>query len=156
MSNPSHGVNAYAKQIALHLYQYPIAVKWGGSTSLELSSPSPPPFTPDKKEYGLHFAADASPGDETRGITGGVGMLAGGALVTISSRQHLATSSITGPMIRRQKSSRQVGLCGSALERAPVPRKTSRIRRSRSRRLKRPLAPARRSAAVCGGLGFAR
>ena len=92
MSNPSHGVNAYAKQIALHLYQYPIAVKWGGSTSLELSSPSPPPFTPDKKEYGLHFAADASPGDETRGITGGVGMLAGGALLTISSRQHLATS----------------------------------------------------------------
>ena len=81
-----------AKQIALHLYQYPIAVKWGGSTSLELSSPSPPPFTPDKKEYGLHFAADASPGDETRGITGGVGMLAGGALLTISSRQHLATS----------------------------------------------------------------
>ena len=74
MSNPSHGVNAYAKQIALHLYQYPIAVKWGGSASLELSSPSPPPFTPDKKEYGLHFAADASPGDETRGITGGVGM----------------------------------------------------------------------------------
>ena len=56
-------------------------------------------------------------------------------------------------MIRRQKSSRQVGVCGSALERAPVPRKTSRIRRSRSRRLKRPLAPARRSAAVCGGLG---
>ena len=92
MSNPSHGVNAYAKQIALHLYQYPIAVKWGGSTSLELSSPSPPPFTPDTKEYGLHFAADASPGDETRGITGGVGMLAGGALLTISSRQHLATS----------------------------------------------------------------
>ena len=60
---------------------------------------------------------------------------------------------ITGPMIRRQKSSRQVGVCGSALEHAPVPRKTSRIRRSRSRRLKRPLAPARRSAAVCGGLG---
>lgn len=56
-------------------------------------------------------------------------------------------------MIRRQKSSRQVGVCGSALERAPVPHKTSRIRRSRSRRLKRPLAPARRSAAVCGGLG---
>ena len=60
---------------------------------------------------------------------------------------------ITGPMIRRQKSSRQFGVCGSALERAPVPHKTSRIRRSRSRRLKRPLAPARRSAAVCGGLG---
>ena len=44
-------------------------------------------------------------------------------------------------------------MCGSALEHAPVPRKTSRIRRSRLRRLKRPLAPARRSAAVCGGLG---
>ena len=51
-------------------------------------------------------------------------------------------------MIRRQKSSRQFGVCGSALERAPVPHKTSRIRRSSSRRLKRPLAPARRSAAV--------
>ena len=36
---------------------------------------------------------------------------------------------------------------------ATVPHKTSRTRRSRSRRLKRPLAPARRSAAVCGGLG---
>ena len=28
MSNPSHEVNAYAKHIALHLYQYPVAVKW--------------------------------------------------------------------------------------------------------------------------------
>jgi hypothetical protein len=27
MSNPSHEVNAYAKHIALHLYQYPVAVK---------------------------------------------------------------------------------------------------------------------------------
>ena len=91
MSNPSHSVNSYAKQIALHLFQYPVPVKWGGSSDLELSSPSPAPYS-GKKEYGLHFAADASPGDETRGITGGVGMLAGGAIVTISARQHLATS----------------------------------------------------------------
>ena len=58
MSNPSHEVNAYAKHIALHLYQYPVAVKWGGATDLELSQPSPPPFTEGEKEMGLHFAAD--------------------------------------------------------------------------------------------------
>ena len=55
MSNPSHEVNAYAKHIALHLYQYPVAVKWGGATDLELSQPSPPPFTEGEKEMGLHF-----------------------------------------------------------------------------------------------------
>ena len=91
MSNPSWGVNAFAKHIALHLYQYPIAVTWGGATDLELSMPSPPPFTEGTKEYGLHFAADASPDDSARGITGGVGMLNGGAIITVSSRQHLAT-----------------------------------------------------------------
>ena len=91
MSNPSHEVNAYAKHIAMHLYQYPIPVTWGGSTSLELSVPTVAPFTDGAKEYGLHFAADASPDDAARGITGGVGMLAGGAILTISSRQHLAT-----------------------------------------------------------------
>ena len=91
MSNPSHEVNAYAKHIAMHLYQYPIPVTWGGCTSLELSVPTVAPFTDGAKEYGLHFAADASPDDAARGITGGVGMLAGGAILTISSRQHLAT-----------------------------------------------------------------
>jgi hypothetical protein len=91
MSNPSHEVNAYAKHIALHLYQYPVAVKWGGATDLELSQPSPPPFTEGEKEMGLHFAADASPDDAARGITGGVGMLCGGAIITVSARQHLAT-----------------------------------------------------------------
>ena len=40
--------------------------------------------------YGLHYAADASPSDTAKGITGGVGMLAGGAIDTVSQRQHLA------------------------------------------------------------------
>ena len=53
--------------------------------------PTVAPFTDGAKEYGLHFAADASPDDAARGITGGVGMLAGGAILTVSSRQHLAT-----------------------------------------------------------------
>ena len=91
MSNPSHDVNAYAKHIALHLYQYPVPVTWGGATNLELSAPTVTPFTDGAKEYGLHFAADASPDDAARGITGGVGMFNGGAIITVSSRQHLAT-----------------------------------------------------------------
>ena len=49
------------------------------------------PFTEGEKEMGLHFAADASPDDAARGITGGVGMLCGGAIITVSARQHLAT-----------------------------------------------------------------
>ena len=91
MSNPSHDVNAYAKHIAMHLYHYPVPVTWGGGHDLELSQPSPPPFTSGAKEYGLHFAADAAPDDAARGITGGVGMFNGGAIITISTRQHLAS-----------------------------------------------------------------
>ena len=91
MSNPSHDVNAYAKHIAMHLYQHPVPVTWGGGRNLELSQPSPPPFTQGTKEYGLHFAADAAPDDSARGITGGVGMFNGGVIITVSSRQHLAS-----------------------------------------------------------------
>ena len=63
MANPSWSVNAFAKHIALHLYQYPVAVKWGGNkniNSLVLAQPTIKPFTAGAKEYGLHFAADAA------------------------------------------------------------------------------------------------
>ena len=83
--------------MSMHLHQHPVAVKWGGSTSLELSSPSPPPFTPGKKEYGLHFAADASPGDETRGITGGVGMLATSKAISSTETAPLLRSALAAP-----------------------------------------------------------
>eukprot|EP00964_Phaeocystis_antarctica_P069629 scaffold42333_cov112-Phaeocystis_antarctica.AAC.1 len=66
-------------------YQYPVAVKWGGATDLELSQPSPPPFTEGEKEMGLHFAADASPEvpmTRLAASTGGVGMLCGGAIAS--------------------------------------------------------------------------
>ena len=95
MANPSWSVNAFAKHIALHLYQYPVAVKWGGNKnikSLVLAEPTIKPFTVGAKEYGLHFAADAAPSNTAKGISGGVGMLNGGAIDTISSRQHLASS----------------------------------------------------------------
>ena len=95
MANPSWSVNAFAKHIILHLYQYPLPVTWGGNKnikSLALSQPTIKPYTPGAKEYGLHFAADAAPGPTAKGITGGVGMLAGGAIDTISCRQHLASS----------------------------------------------------------------
>ena len=35
MANPSWSVNAFAKHIALHLYQYPVAVKWGGNKNIK-------------------------------------------------------------------------------------------------------------------------
>ena len=91
MSSPSYDVNAYAKHIAMHLYRHPVPVTWGGGRNLELSQPSPPPFTQGVKEYGLHFAADAAPDDSARGITGGIGMFNGGVIITVSSRQHLAS-----------------------------------------------------------------
>ena len=46
MANPSWGVNAFAKHIALHLYQYPVAVRWGGNKdikSLVLAEPTGSP-----------------------------------------------------------------------------------------------------------------
>ena len=70
---------------------------WGGNPKIEnliLSSPTVPPFTDGTKEYGLHYASDASPSDTAKGITGGVGMLAGGAVDTISQRQHLASPDV--------------------------------------------------------------
>ena len=90
MANPSWSVNAFAKHIILHLYQYPLPVTWGGDKSVKslvLAQPTIKPYTPGAKEYGLHFAADAAPGPSAKGITGGVGMLAGGAIDTISGRQ---------------------------------------------------------------------
>ena len=59
-----------------------------------MSSPTVPPFTDGTKEFGLHYASDASPSDTAKGITGGVGMLAGGAVDTISQRQHLASPDV--------------------------------------------------------------
>ena len=35
MANPSWSVNAFAKHIALHLYQYPVAVRWGGNKNIK-------------------------------------------------------------------------------------------------------------------------
>ena len=51
-----------------------------------------------------HYAADASPSDTAKGITGGVGMLAGGAIDTVSQRQHLASPDV-GTRARRVISS---------------------------------------------------
>ena len=85
MANPSWSVNAFAKHIILHLYQYPLPVTWGGDKSVKslvLAQPTIKPYTSGAKEYGLHFAADAAPGPSAKGITGGVGMLAGGAIDT--------------------------------------------------------------------------
>ena len=61
-----------AKHIALHLYQYPVAVRWGGNKdikSLVLAEPTVKPFTEGAKEHGLHFAADAAPSNTAKGIT---------------------------------------------------------------------------------------
>ena len=94
MANPSYGVNAFAKHIILNLSQNPTPVTWGRNKKIKnlvLSSPTIPPFTNGAKEYGLHYAADASPSDTAKGITGGVGMLAGGTIDTVSQRQHLAS-----------------------------------------------------------------
>ena len=94
MSNPSWSVNKYAKGIVMHLVQHPVPVKWGGNKELKnlvLAQPTVKPFTDGAKEYGLHYAADASPSDVPKGITGGVGMLNGGAIDVFSGRQHLAT-----------------------------------------------------------------
>ena len=60
MANPSWSVNAFAKHIILHLYQYPLPVTWGGDKSVKslvLAQPTIKPYTPGAKEYGLHFAA---------------------------------------------------------------------------------------------------
>ena len=64
MANPSYGVNAFAKHIILNLSQNPTPVTWGRNKTIKnlvLSSPTVPPFTNGAKEYGLHYAADASP-----------------------------------------------------------------------------------------------
>ena len=65
MSNPSWLVNKYAKGIVMHLVQHPVPVKWGGNKTIKnliLAQPTVRPFTDGAKEYGLHYAADASPG----------------------------------------------------------------------------------------------
>ena len=35
MANPSWSVNAFAKHIIMHLYQYPLPVTWGGDKSMK-------------------------------------------------------------------------------------------------------------------------
>jgi hypothetical protein len=75
----------------MHLIKYPDPVRFGGWPCDGLEQPSEliPPFTPGRKAMYFHYFSDANL--SARSITGGVAMLAGGAIAIVSQRQHLAS-----------------------------------------------------------------
>ena len=87
MAYPSYVVYKYAKHILMHLVANPMHVMMRRSPTgnLEIAQPTIAPFTSGKMEYGLHMFADS---DVLH--TGGVIMLAGAAISTTSTRQHMA------------------------------------------------------------------
>ena len=92
MAEPSMSVYVVAKLALLHIYAFPTTVTWGGPgcTSLESVETIQRPFSAEGlRIYSLHMFSDANVDDKS--ITGGVMMLAGGAILSLSQRQHLVS-----------------------------------------------------------------
>ena len=77
----------------MHLSKYDEGSSWGGWPCKGLETPDNSddyiaPFTPGAKAMYYHYFSDANL--STRSIQGGVGMLAGGTIQSVSQRQQLA------------------------------------------------------------------
>ena len=96
MHNPSPETLKHLKLMVMHVQAFPRSVTFGGwnKVGLEPESDRIEPYTADRKSYAYHFFSDASasnPEANHRAISGGIGMLAGGAIQARSSRLHLAS-----------------------------------------------------------------
>ena len=90
MAEPSLSVYIVAKIALQHIYWQPLSVTWGGPgcKSLEAVETLPLPFTVDGYvNYGLMAFSDSNV--DTPSISGTLIMLAGGAILMLSQRQHL-------------------------------------------------------------------
>ena len=87
--NPDYGVLSFCLHAFMFLKAHPDPPNYGGPgcTSLELASPTIPPFTPGQREWGLHASCDAS--ILIKSITGGNVMLAGCRIAPMCGRQHI-------------------------------------------------------------------
>jgi hypothetical protein len=107
MANPSLEVYMAAKHALVYVAAFPITVMWGGPgcTSLEASASPPLPFSDRARDFSLHKFSDSNV--DVPSITGGVMMLAGGAIESLC--QSASTSSLL--MRTRQKWLQQAPAC---------------------------------------------
>jgi hypothetical protein len=92
MASPSPDTLKCVRHIVMHLNAYPTPSRWGGhGVGLEQPDELVPPFSAGKKANYFHWFSDGSVGAVRNSITGGVGMLAGGPIICLSQRQHLAS-----------------------------------------------------------------
>ena len=89
MHEPTMATYKHGKYALMHIAAFPIAPRWAPKecSSLELASPTVPPFSEGKREFGLHMLVDSN--KETPKCTTGVDIMLGGAVIdTTSARQH--------------------------------------------------------------------
>ena len=89
MHQPSHDSYKHAKYALMHVSAYPVSPRFAPKecSTLELASPTVPPFAEGAKEWGLHMLVDSNK-EVPRCVTG-VDILFGGAVIdTTSVRQH--------------------------------------------------------------------
>ena len=75
----------------MHLWWHPYATHWGGEhcRSIELATPVKQPHCYEDVMFGLYYMIDANLGDDVYpSMTGVIGMLAGGCVDSVCSRQH--------------------------------------------------------------------
>ena len=89
--DPNLAVHTFMLQQFMYVYAHPEPPNFGGKgcNSLELAEPTVAPFTPGKKEWGLHVACDASIMLDS--ISAANQMLAGARIDTLCQRPHLTS-----------------------------------------------------------------
>ena len=89
--NPNMAVVTFMLAQFMYVYAHPEPPNFGGDgcDGLELAEPTVVPFTPGRKEWGLHAACDASIMLDS--VSGANAMLAGARIDTLCQRPHLTS-----------------------------------------------------------------
>ena len=100
MHAPTRASFKHAKMALMHTAAFPVLPRFAPAEckSLELASPTKPPFGKGGKEFGLHALMDANR-EAPRSYTGGDILLGGAVIDTISTRQHHASPDVNASEI---------------------------------------------------------
>jgi hypothetical protein len=90
MHSPVPDTAKHLRHMVMHMVAFPYSNTYGGWPCDGLEQPAQliTPFTDGQKAMYYEYFSDASL--DLKGVTGGVGMLAGGPIQMVSSRQHLS------------------------------------------------------------------
>ena len=90
MADPSHDTLKHLKAMIMHMVAFPHCNTYGGWGVVGLEQPVDliTPFSEGTKAMYFHYFSDSNL--DIPSVSGGVGMLAGGPIITRSANQHLA------------------------------------------------------------------